>query len=219
MPNHRNAVLALLSPLVLVLAIAGCGGSSSSSSSSSTPSGPGGTAGAATSAPAAGGSGALSAEATSAATGDIPDSQVFLVYRDRGAGYSMRYPEGWAQRGGGDSVTIADKNNLVQITIRTAPAPTTASVAAELARLRAQTPSLVAGRPAPTTLTKAGPAIRATYSTLSAPNPVTNKRVLLLVDRYEFPHNGRVATVDLGTPKGVDNVDAYKMMINSFQWN
>jgi hypothetical protein len=29
---------------------------------------------------------------------------------------------------------------------------------------------------------------------------------------------GKRAVVDLGTPVGVDNVDAYRMMIQSFQW-
>jgi hypothetical protein len=29
---------------------------------------------------------------------------------------------------------------------------------------------------------------------------------------------GRLAVVDLGTPKGVDNVDAYRLMIKSFRW-
>jgi hypothetical protein len=29
---------------------------------------------------------------------------------------------------------------------------------------------------------------------------------------------GKVATVDLATPAGVDNVDAYRMMIESFRW-
>ena len=61
-------------------------------------------------------------------------------------------------------------------------------------------------------------AVKATYSTESAPNPVTGKRVSLMVDRYELAHNGRVAVVDLGTPVGVDNVDAYRMMIQSFTW-
>jgi hypothetical protein len=38
------------------------------------------------------------------------------------------------------------------------------------------------------------------------------------VDRYALAHAGRVAIVDLGTPVGVDNVDAYKRMIESFKW-
>jgi hypothetical protein len=47
---------------------------------------------------------------------------------------------------------------------------------------------------------------------------VTGKRVTLIVDRYEFAKGGRLAVVDLGTPKGVDNVDAYRLMIESFHW-
>ena len=60
--------------------------------------------------------------------------------------------------------------------------------------------------------------MKATYTTQSAPNPVTGKQVTLTVDRYELAHAGRVAIVDLGTPVGVDNVDAYKRMIESFKW-
>ena len=63
-----------------------------------------------------------------------------------------------------------------------------------------------------------GPAVKVTYTTQSAPNPVTGKRVTLTVDRYELAHAGRVAIVDLGTPVGVDNVDGYKRMIESFRW-
>jgi hypothetical protein len=47
---------------------------------------------------------------------------------------------------------------------------------------------------------------------------VTGRRVKLVVDRYELGRAGRVAIVDLGTPVGVDNVDAYRMMIESFRW-
>jgi hypothetical protein len=47
---------------------------------------------------------------------------------------------------------------------------------------------------------------------------VTGKRVRLTVDRYYLWHGGRRAVVDLGTPVGVDNVDAYRSMIESFRW-
>ena len=61
--------------------------------------------------------------------------------------------------------------------------------------------------------------MKAVYTTESPPNPVTGKRVKLIVDRYVLPGpGGRVAIVDLGTPVGVDNVDAYRMMIESFSW-
>jgi hypothetical protein len=38
------------------------------------------------------------------------------------------------------------------------------------------------------------------------------------VDRYALAQGTRVAIVDLGTPRGVDNLDAYRMMIESFTW-
>jgi hypothetical protein len=114
-------------------------------------------------------------------------------------------------------VTFRDKNNLVRIALSPGSAPTAAQMQAQLAALKRTDPSLVAGTPAPITL-RSGPAIKVTYTTESAPNPVTGKRVTLLVDRYALSHSGRVATVDLGTPRGVDNIDAYKKMIASFTW-
>ncbi len=187
--------------LALAALVVGCGGSSKSGSGSASGSS----------------SGALSADAKSAATGDIPDNQNFLTLADPAAGYSMVYPEGWAQRGGGRDVTLQDKNNLVHIVVASGSAPTPTTVAVQLNKLRAASPSLQAATPQAVTL-KSGPAVKVSYSTQSAPNPVTGKRVTLVVDRYVLSHASKVATVDLGTAKGVDNVDAYKMMIASFRW-
>ena len=163
------------------------------------------------------GAGALSAEAASAATGDIPDTQVFLVYTSKRLGLAMKYPEGWTQSAAARSVTFSDKNNLVRVVISPGTAPTQASITSELRRLVRSTPSLTFATPRAIQL-PAGPAVAARYRTLSAPNPVTGKRVTLVVERYELSSRGRVATVDLGTPVGVDNVDAYRMMIRSFRW-
>ena len=63
------------------------------------------------------------------------------------------------------------------------------------------------------------PAFKIVYSTESAPNAVTGKQVKLVVDRYYLWKGGRRAVVDLGTPQGVDNVDAYRLMIESFRWS
>ena len=38
------------------------------------------------------------------------------------------------------------------------------------------------------------------------------------VSRRATGREDELATIDLGTPKGVDNVDAYRMMIQSFKW-
>jgi len=156
----------------------------------------------------------LTGEAGSAATGDIPDNQVFLVFRDGAAGYSMKYPEGWAQTGAGRAVTFRDKNNIVRILIAAGTHPTTASVAAQLRKL---TGAHVSAPPRSMTIGSA-PAVKVVYTTESARNPVTGKRVTLTVDRYYLARGGKEAIVDLGTPVGVDNVDAYRLMIESFRW-
>lgn len=129
----------------------------------------------------------------------------------------MKYPEGWTQSGAHGGATFRDKNNLVRVTITRAATPSVASVSAQLQALKTSNPSLSV-QPPQTVSINGSTAIKAVYTTQSAPNPVTGKRVVLIVDRYDLAHGGRVATVDLGTPKGVDNVDAYRMMINSFRW-
>ena len=156
---------------------------------------------------------ALQAEATSAAAGDIPDNQVFLVFRNAAGGYSMKYPEGWAQSGAAGSVTFGDKNNVVRVLVEKG-GKAIAQVRAELAAAKG-----VSVRSGPQAITIGGaPAIKLVYVTKSAPNAVTGKRVTLVVDRYYLDHAGKEAIVDLGTPQGVDNVDAYRLMIESFRW-
>jgi hypothetical protein len=195
--------------LLLVLLVGGCG-ASSTNSASSTSSSPGGGA-------TSEGSGALAADAKSAATGDIPDNQNFLTFSDPRLRVAMLYPEGWTVQQTPSEVSIKDKNNLVRISVSHGSTPTTTSVQAQLAGLKRSNPTLTAGTPQTVAL-RSGPAVKVTYTTASAPNPVTGKRVTLMVDRYELGRAGRVAIVDLGTPTGVDNVDAYKRMIASFKW-
>jgi hypothetical protein len=190
-------------PFALAGAIAsGCGGSSSKGSSNSASSSS---------------SSALAADAKSAATGDIPDNQNFLTYGDKSVGFSIKYPEGWSQKKTAAGINFQDKNNVVRVEVRKGSAPTVTSVTADLKKLKATNSSLKAQAPKQVNL-KAGPAIKVSYTTTSAPNPVTGKRVVLMVDRYELGQKGRVAVIDLGTPTGVDNVDAYRMMSESFTW-
>ncbi len=158
---------------------------------------------------------ALQPEAAGAAAGDIPDNQVFLVFRDAPAGFSMKYPEGWAQRGTGRRVTFRDKNNIVRIVIRRSGTPTRASVRADAATLAGATVTTAPQQ----TVVSGRPAFKLRYHTTSPPNPVTGKRVELVVDRYYLWDAGRLAIVDLGTPVGVDNVDAYRLMIESLRWS
>lgn len=210
----RILLLALgVSSLLICGALTACGGGSSggaqvqsTSSSSGVSSSSSGT-----------GASALAAEAQSKATGDIPDTQVFLMFRNRAAGYSMQYPEGWALRGAGDDVTFQEKNNIIHVLVSRGPAPTPASVTAELARERQGQPTLTYGATSSVSI-QGAPVLKISYTTLSAPNPVTGKRVQLLVDRYVYAHAGKVSLLDLGTANGVDNVDAYKLISRSFRW-
>ena len=131
--------------------------------------------------------GEVPSEAQSAATGDIPDNQVFLAFTDRPAGYSIRYPEGWARKGSGNDVTFKEKANVIHIAVHPGAA-------------------------------RSKPGEKLTVSRQSAPDPVTGKRLPLTVDVYEFEHGGKVAVLELSTPVGVDNVDAYRMISESFRW-
>jgi hypothetical protein len=157
------------------------------------------------------GPGALQAEVAATGAGDIPDNQVFVDYT--GKSFGMKFPEGWAQSGSGDNVTFRDKNNIVRIVIVPGSAPTPAAVKREVAGLKG-----ARATGAPTTLRLGGlPAVKVTYKTIGAPNAVTGKRLTLTVDRYEIAKNGKRAIVDLGSPVGVDNVDAYRLMIQSLR--
>jgi hypothetical protein len=213
---RRSAAAALL-----LTAVAGCGSSAPShSTTAGTPAPSPATSSAvsqSSSSATSSAPGALSADARSAATGDIPDNQVFLTFTSRSGGYAIKYPEGWTQSGSAGSATFRDKNNLVHVVVTRGGAATPAQVTTQLHQLARSQPSLHFASPH-TVRVSAGPAVHVTYSTQSAPNQVTGKRVTLLVDRYELASGGRVAVIDLGTPRGVDNVDAYRMIINSFRW-
>ena len=144
------------------------------------------------------GAGVLQAEATATSAGDIPDNQVFLVFHDAGAGYSIKYPEGWAQQGSGGSVTFRDKNNVIRAEVSAGAAWTPTRVRADVRALKgAQVQS------PPRKITFSGqPVFKVVYRTVSAPNPVTGKRVDLSVDRYYLWKHGRRAVLDLGMPRG-----------------
>jgi hypothetical protein len=203
----------LLALLVLVAVVAaGCGGSKSASTTTTTTTAPAATT-TTTTGPAASPS-PLQAEAKAAATGDIPDNQVFLRFADPVAGYSMKYPEGWAQQGAASTVTFRDKNNIVRIVVKPGGAVTPADAKHDLA---AVTGATISKSPA-TSRISGRPAVKVSYTTQSAANAVTGKRLTLVVDRYYLWHGGKLAVVDLGTPQGVDNVDAYRLMIESFTW-
>lgn len=196
--------------VALGLLVAGCGGSSTMTEESvSAPS---------TGAPADSTSGgAVPSEAESAATGDIPDNQTFLSFDDPAAGYSIRYPEGWARKGSGNDVTFSEKGNQIHLVVSAGPPPSEATAVSGVEKLR-RSDATIKGQ-SPEELTLGGqPAVKIVYTRESEPDPVTGKRLPLIIDRYEYGHGGRVAILDMATPEGVDNVDAYRLISESFKW-
>jgi hypothetical protein len=187
--TKRILMLALAAVAAAAL-VAGCG-SGGSAESPQTTAAPAPETGSAespqtTAAPETGGA-AVPSEAESLATGDIPDSQEFLTFTDQPAGYSIKYPAGWARTGNGNDVTFREKGNVVHIAVHSGTA-------------------------------KSASGEKKTLTRQSAPDPVTGKSVPLLVDIYEYESGGKVAVLELSTPEGVDNVDAYRMISESFKW-
>jgi hypothetical protein len=201
--RRQSALLSIAVALAAVAAGCGSGGGAGTTTTTTT---------AATTTT---GAGALQAEVNATAAGDIPDNQVFLIFRDSRAGYSMKYPEGWAQQSSGDSVTFRDKNNIIRAIVSSGAAWTKAAVQADVHALKG---AQVQGSPIAITLS-GRPAFKVVYRTVSAPNPVTGKRLTLTVDRYYLWKQGRRAVLDLGCPVGVDNVDAYRLISESFRWS
>jgi len=200
--------------------LAGCGGGGSSSSTSASlpsTSSPQSTTTVAAKPSCGTSTSASASEAGSTAQGDIPDNQQFLTYRNRSGGYSISYPQGWARSGSGDQVTFQDKSNTVAIKVAPGTQPTPASTSAELKQEAAADPCLNSGQPQ---TTSAGPnqVVKVTFTTEGQKSAVTGQRPKITVDRYVYFKGGRVATVDLATPVGVDNVDAYRMISESFRW-
>jgi hypothetical protein len=150
--------------------------------------------------------------------GDIPDNQVYVPFKPPGGGFSVKVPEGWAQSRNGAATVFTDKLNSIRVeTQQAAAAPTAASAAQELPKIKAAAHGFVPGK-VTTVGRKGGQAVRVTYRADSAPDPVTGKTVADAVERYEFWHAGRMVTLTLSGPTGADNVDPWKLVSDSLRW-
>ncbi len=150
------------------------------------------------------------------ANGDIADTANYLTYH--GTGFSLQYVEGWGiLRGGGQAVRISDKDSAEVVSIVPGKTGVATLAGKDMTRFQHTLPQfhLLARR---TVQLTPGAATYLQYRTLSAQDPVTGKRVPVVVDRYYVPGPGRQAIVSLSTPVGVDNVDAFRRISRSFRW-
>lgn len=150
--------------------------------------------------------------------GDIPDSQAFVLYKSP-LRFSIKVPEGWSRAERADGARFADKYNIIDMAVSKVDQPPNVSIAKtrEAAELR-KTGRAVEIKSVKDVKLQSGPAVLITYSSNSEPNPVTNRQIRLEHNRYLIFRNETLVSLDLSAPYGADNVDQWRLMSNSFQW-
>src|SRR5581483_11526304 len=170
--------------LMLGALLAACSGGSSRSKAPTLPQS-GSSASSTATAPSTSATGATE----SVVPGDIPDNQAFVPFT--GNGFSVETPEGWARSAVTGGVVFSDHFNSEEIVATSSSTPpTVASVqATTVPALQRSLPGFVL-RGVTTVTRPAGPVVLTTYAANSAPDPVTNKRVALDVERYDYWRGG-----------------------------
>jgi hypothetical protein len=151
-------------------------------------------------------------------SGDVPDNAVFLTYKGANPGFSIQYVEGWQVTPRAEGVVIKDKDSSETVAIVAALADVAAFVAStDLPALQAQPGFKLIKQDT----VKAGGSryVHLSFHQTSPPDSVTGKQVPQTVDRYYVPGPNGLAVVSLATPDGVDNVDAFRQMIETFTWS
>ena len=151
--------------------------------------------------------------------GDIPDTQVFIMYQSP-AGYSLKVPEGWARSQQGGDVRFVDKLDAVAVTLSQAPSKLDVDwlKGVYLPDLEKRGRAVKIERIGQVTL-PAGRAFRIAFADNSEPNSVTGKQVRLEHNLYLFLHDGNLVALDLSAPYGADNVDQWHLISRSFAWH
>src|SRR3954451_9347723 len=151
--------------------------------------------------------------------GDIPDSTQFVPYHSTAGGFEIRAPEGWARRTTPSQVTFTSKLNTISVSWRkTSMQPTVAAVkSTEIPQLARSNRAFQLVGVKSVSLPN-GQAVQIDFRVNSEPNSVTAKQYRMDVLRFDFFKGGREASLDLISPVGSDNVDAWKLISESFQW-
>jgi hypothetical protein len=221
----RRPLLALLAGGLLGLAVAACGGAAGSPAGPTTAASsvtPIDTPAASTSASTSPGPSQDASQGPDTgggtATGDVPDNAVYLTYADPTLGFSIQYVEGWQVTTSPSGVVIHDKDSSETVALVAPTSDVSAYISAtDLPDLQSQAGFKLVKQDT----VKVGSATyqHLVFDLLAPPDPVTGKQVPSTVDRYYVPGTAALAIVSLSTPKGVDNVDAFRQMIQSFAWS
>jgi hypothetical protein len=151
--------------------------------------------------------------------GDIPDTQVFVPFPSPTGLFTVSVPEGWAQSSAGAATVFTDKLNSVRIEVQSANvAPSLDSATRYVVpTIQSSTAGFQFGT-ATLVQRKAGQAVLITYQATAPPNAVTGKAGVDAVERYEFWRDGHEVILTLSGPMGADNVDPWRTITDSLQW-
>jgi hypothetical protein len=151
--------------------------------------------------------------------GDIPDDQVYVVHASPDNQFSVQVPEGWARTDLPDGVSFTDKLNTVTVQELTGrPQPTPDSVRTDELTVVADGHADVAVGDVTAAALPSGPALHATWSADSAPDPVTGRTVRDDVETFVFWRDGTEVVLTLSGPQDADNVDPWRQISQSFAW-
>jgi hypothetical protein len=150
-------------------------------------------------------------------SGDVPDNAVFLTYQGGSPAFAIKYVEGWQVVQNPDGVVIRDKDSSETVALVPPQSDVAGYVSStDLPALQAKSGfSLIKQDSVPI---GSSDYVHLAYHLPAPPDPVTGKQVPSTVDRYYVPGPNGLAIVSLSTPDGVDNVDAFRTMIESFAW-
>jgi hypothetical protein len=151
-------------------------------------------------------------------SGDIPDNAKFLTFHSASPAFSIQYVEGWQVTQQAAGVVIRDKDSSETVAIVDAHSDVPGYVATtDLPALEAQPGFKLVHQD--TVKVGGSTYIHLVYNAPAPPDPVTGKQVPSTIDRYYVPGSAGLAVISLSTPNGVDNVDAFRQMIESFAWS
>lgn len=162
---------------------------------------------------------AASSETVAPDHNPVTDAPVYVPYSPPSQLFTMSVPEGWAQTNDSSATAFTDEVNAVRIEIK----PFLDVLTPDVVR-REDLPSIESASPGyhlgavSVVQRKAGPVILATYQVASTPNEVTGTSGTDTVERYSFWRDGHEVVLTLSGPLAADNVDRWRTITDSLQW-
>jgi hypothetical protein len=203
----RHTVL-LLPALAAVLVLSAC-----SSSSDNGGSGPVGT------------SGTPSGSSTgfTPASGTADTGELFPVYTNKEAGYSIRYPGGWRIKEDGADVRIARFGDAIAIVVRERnAAPFYKGYQKQLEALLAKHDVKLLSKivqPASQFAVGKDKITKAVIEQERPTGPGDAPMDTVVTYRYLFWKDGKLVQISMSSVKGIDNGPAWDLVASSFRWN